>query len=112
MLYSKLLVILFVLSTSAMSCAAAQAHRYACPAFLTDGQVRYRLDTVDWFDGPPQELASLISVDTKYGSRLDVSNDDIYTICYYKGTNKTITVHSPGVSVCKVIMSPRAAWCE
>jgi hypothetical protein len=100
------------MGVSAVTCVA-QAHRYECPAVLTDGKLHHHFDLVNWFDGPPQELASLISVNTKYGSWLPMSkSSDIYMICYYKGTKKTITVHSPGVTVCKVIMSPRMAYCE
>jgi hypothetical protein len=67
------------------------------------------------FASPPQDLAELIGVDTKYGAVWNLAkNDDPYIICGYKGTKKTITVHAPGTLVCKVIVSPppRSAYCE
>jgi hypothetical protein len=109
---SKWLVVLAVAAASTASCAATQ-HHYECPASLDDGQVKYPFKDIDVFDGPPKNMASLIPAETKDGVRWDFNpGGDIYFVCGYKGTDKTVTVHAPGVTVCKGTQTPLAAFCD
>jgi hypothetical protein len=79
-----------------------------------DGQSRHSFETIDLFDGPPQDEASLIPAETGYGIMWAVSpqKSDIYMVCGYEGRKKTITVHAPSVSICKGINTPAAGYCE
>jgi hypothetical protein len=113
MLCSKWLTSMLVMGISTASCAT-QPHHYECPSVLVDGQSKHAFSHVEAYDTPPQNMGSLIPVATKYGDQWDVTKDaDIYLVCGYKGTDKTTTVHAPGVTICK---APNAtgttAFCE
>jgi hypothetical protein len=109
MSHSKWLLGISVLTVS----FAAQSHRYECPAYLMDGQMRHVFLSIRIYDGPQKNLAELMPVDTKNSSDFSTDpNSDTYMVCGYKGTDKTITIHARGVSVCKGIPSPGTAYCE
>jgi hypothetical protein len=112
MSFSKCLATLLVLGLSSAS-RAAQQHRFQCPAVLTDGKTKHAFSQVELFDKPPENRGSLMPAETDYGVKWSVSeNADIYMVCGYGGTEKTITVHAPGVSICKGTQSPLAAFCD
>jgi len=112
MSYSKYLVATFVIGISTVSCAS-QPYRYECPAFLVDGQAKHSFSTVELFEGPPQNKGALMGGETKDGVEWPASkNSDLYMICGYRDTGKTITVHAPGVSICQGTQSPLAAYCD
>jgi hypothetical protein len=66
------------------------------------------------FDGPPQNMASLIPVAIKHGAQWDMTKKgDVYLVCGYKGTRKTITIHAPDTMVCKALDTPgTTAFCD
>ncbi|GLQ98809.1 STY0301 family protein [Dyella mobilis] len=109
---NKRFAALLILGLSGASCAASP-HRFECPAVLTDGKTTHAFAQIELFDKPPQNNGSLMPAETDYGVKWSVSeNADIYMVCGYSGTDKTITVHAPGVSLCKGTQSPLAAFCD
>lgn len=109
---SKWLAALLMLGLSTASCAA-QPHHYQCPATLTDGPAQHAFLQIELFDTPPENKGSLQPDEASDGVKWSVSkNSDIYMVCGYSGTDKTVTVHAPGVSICKGTQSPLTAFCD
>jgi hypothetical protein len=57
----RYLVAIFALSVPTILCTTAH-HRYECPSPLIEGKTRHALRYVNVYDGPPENLASLIPV--------------------------------------------------
>jgi len=88
-------------------------HRYECPSPLSEGKVRLVLEHVDVFDGPPENLASLIPAPAHNADIWDgLGKVDTYLVCGYKGTHKIVTLHAKGTTVCKVTDHPSRAFCD
>ncbi|MBE1159105.1 STY0301 family protein [Dyella acidiphila] len=112
MWWSKWLAPALALGISATT-FAAPPHRYACPPALVDGQVKHAFLNVEAYDGPPEQQAALMGAETKDGVKWEFERPgDIYLICGYSGTSKTITVHAAKVTACKGTASPLAAYCD
>lgn len=108
----KWLLLTFLLGI-AMTSHANQSHRYECPAFLVDGHSKHAFLNVELFDTPPENKVSLMGGQIKNGTEWGISkNSDIYMVCGYKGTDKTILVHAPGVSICRATTPPPTAYCD
>lgn len=109
---SKWLQMCMMLGISA-ACCAKSPHRYECPATLAEGHVEHRFDSFRVFDTPPQNKGELMPTETADGAEVPVSkNSDIYLVCGYAGTARTIVIHAPKVSLCKTTDNPGAAWCD
>ncbi|GLQ98812.1 STY0301 family protein [Dyella mobilis] len=62
---------------------------------------------------PPHNNGSLTPAETGYRAKWSVSKKaEIYIVCGYSRTNKTITAHAPGASLCKGTQSPPATFCN
>lgn len=97
----------------AMTSHANQPHRYECPAFLIEDQSKHAFLDVELFDTPPENKVSLMGGEIKNGTEWAISkNSDIYMVCGYKGTDKTILVHAPGVGICRATTPPPTAYCD
>jgi hypothetical protein len=87
------------------TCSAATHHRYECPSPLLDGKFKRSLWHVNVYDGPPENMASLIG-------HYSLNHIDVYLVCTYKGTNKTVAIHAVGASSCDATNKPPAAFCD
>jgi len=84
---------------------ATERHRYECPSPLLVGNVKHTLKHAEVYDGPPKNMASLEA----WGVLKDV---DVYLLCTYDGTDKSITIHAVGSASCNATDKPRAAFCD
>ena len=108
----RYLVAIFALSVPTILCTTAH-HRYECPSPLIEGKTRHALRYVNVYDGPPENLASLIPVPAGRADMWDgLQYVDAYLACEYKGTDKIITIHALGATVCKGTDHPSAAFCD
>jgi len=87
------------------TCPAAAHHRYQCPSPLVDGKFKRSLWHVDVYDGPPKNMASLIGRDS-------LNHIDVYLVCAYRGTDKTVAIHAVGASSCDGTDKPPTAFCD
>jgi hypothetical protein len=95
------------------TCSAATHHRYECPSLLVDGKIKRELSHIEVFDGPPKDMASLIPAAADDAGILDgLEKVDVYLVCGYKGTDKIITIHALGATICKGTDHPSAAFCD
>jgi len=109
---SKYLVAILSLSAP-IAIYAREHHRYECPSSLIEGKTKRALDHVNVYDGPPENLASLIPVPAGKADMWDgLQYVDAYLVCEYKGTDKIIAIHALGATVCKVTDHPSAAFCD
>jgi len=105
---SKALCALFY----AWASGAAVAAPVACPVSVLDSGVRHALNNAALYDGPPDQMASLVPVRAGRVDRWDIDQIDPYLVCKYKGTAKTITLHAKNVSECAAGMTPFRAHCK
>jgi hypothetical protein len=61
------------------TCSAATHHRYECPSPLVDGKFKRSIWRVNVYDGPPENMASLIVWES-------LNHVDVYLVCTYKAT--------------------------
>ncbi|EOV8839179.1 STY0301 family protein [Cronobacter dublinensis] len=81
----------------------AWAEKIQCPDSLTEKNHSHRLNLVDVFEGPPEELASLLpDTDDEMVWTLSDSqnyakahNTAVFLVCQYQGTAKKITLKVP-----------------
>ncbi|ACD20026.1 STY0301 family protein [Paraburkholderia phytofirmans] len=105
---SKTLCALFY----ALASGAAVAAPVACPISVLDSGVRHVLNNAALYDGPPDQMTSLVPVRAGRVARWDIDQIDPYLVCKYKSTAKTITLHAKNVSVCAAGMTPFRAHCK
>jgi hypothetical protein len=101
---TRYFIALLAFCTCAKSFAATY-HRYQCPSPLIEGKVKHSLWHADVFDGPPEDMASLMGWDS-------LNHVDVYLVCTYRGTTKTVAVHAKGASSCDATDKPLAAFCD
>jgi len=101
---SKYLVAILALSAP-IAVYAREHHRYECPSPLIEGKVKHSLWHAKVYDGPPENMASLIGWDS-------LNHVDVYLVCTYRGTTKTVAVHAKGASSCDATDKPLAAFCD
>jgi hypothetical protein len=87
------------------TCYAATAHRYQCPSPLIDGMGKHSLWHAKVYDGSPENMASLIGWNS-------LNHVDVYLVCTYRGTTKTVAVHAKGASSCDATDKPLSAFCD
>lgn len=108
---NKVIAALLLLGMASASCASTPT-RWACPATLADGATTHTLDNAELYDGPPQQMASLIPEFTRTGARWDLDGVDPYLVCEYQGTRRTIALHAKGAARCVAGGKPFAAYCD
>ena len=104
-----------VATLALLTCATCSAthHRYECPSPLVDGKIKRELSHIEVFDGPPKDMASLIPAPAGNVAIWDKLEDvDVYLVCGYKRTDKIITIHARGATICKGTDHPSAAFCD
>jgi hypothetical protein len=101
---TKYFIALLACFTYAKSSATTH-HRYQCPSPLVEGKVKHSLWHAKVYDGPPEDMASLMGWDS-------LNRVDVYLVCTYKGTDKTAAVHAKGASSCDATDKPLAAFCD
>ncbi|WP_039055375.1 STY0301 family protein [Enterobacter sp. Bisph1] len=100
MSWSKVLILG---SAALLFSGAVYAEKITCPTVLKEGNKTYRMNLVDVFVGPPEELASLLpDTDEEMVWTLKDSQDyarehntAVFLVCQYKGTKKTATLKVP-----------------
>lgn len=79
------------------------AEKIECPQSLTENNKKYSLYNLDVFEGPPNEMGSLMpdSDDSAVWTLSDsqaaakARNTSMFLVCQFKGTNKTVTLKIP-----------------
>lgn len=83
------------------------AEKIECPQSLTENNKKYSLYNLDVFEGPPNEMGSLMpdsddsAVWTLSGSQAAVKarNTSMFLVCQFKGTNKTVSAKPDSLPV-------------
>jgi hypothetical protein len=91
-----------------VACAA----KIPCPASVSDGGVVHALNNATLFDGPPDQMASLVPDSSGPVDRWDLKGIDPYLVCQFENTSKTVTLHAAASKRCVAGHKPFAAWCE
>ncbi|WP_039058762.1 STY0301 family protein [Enterobacter sp. Bisph1] len=79
------------------------AEKIECPQSLTENHKQYPLFNLDVFEGPPEEMGSLMpdsdeaAVWTLSDSQAAAKarNTAMFLVCQFKGTKKTVTLKIP-----------------
>lgn len=93
--------------------ADQKEQEFQCPAAVKIGVNSYQFGGVSVFDGPPENIVSLVPETTaarrfwKFDPRMDP-----YVICRYKNTESKLVYHLPGYSRCDLSEEPYQAKCE
>lgn len=77
---------------------------WSCPVSIIVSGVRYRFRAAYMYDGPPEELRSIVPRQEGESKGLWVSQgavgENIYLVCNYKGLTEALIVHAMGASFC------------
>jgi hypothetical protein len=100
-------------SIAAQNTTASSKSPYICPAAFEINAQKFLLLRVSIFNGPPEQLMSLVPEDSGRVSYWDIDSDtDPYMVCRYENMDHYIVLHAQGAKRCEAKSKPLRASCQ
>jgi len=121
MTYKKFMAFLFCLTAQAAYADEMNLDKakWICPSAVKVLGVEYKFDFLAIFDGPPEQLASLVGEPRQGAQYRRLDSRNTYMVCHYKNLPKDFSegflIHAKGATFCgtkhsKTVPLQGACW--
>ncbi|MCL2162370.1 MAG: hypothetical protein FWH56_10875 [Betaproteobacteria bacterium] len=74
--------------------------KWICPSSVTVHGTEHKLESLAIFDGPPEQLASLVAEPRKGAQYRRLESRNIYMVCRYKDLSEGYVIHAKNATFC------------